>query len=93
MLEPLENQDDTKFGLDSELLNNLKRGTTLVEYRFVFVYFLLYIFTSYLHLLYMNECFNRHRLCLYVAALQILPKNSTLDTCGQQLLVSLFICL
>ncbi|XP_034999842.1 probable arginine--tRNA ligase, mitochondrial isoform X2 [Hippoglossus stenolepis] len=32
MLEPLENQDDTKFGLNSELLNNLKRGTTLVEY-------------------------------------------------------------
>nr|XP_019953034.1 PREDICTED: probable arginine--tRNA ligase, mitochondrial [Paralichthys olivaceus] len=32
MLEPLENQDDTKFGLNSELFNNLKRGTTIVEY-------------------------------------------------------------
>lgn len=32
MLEPFGKQEDEKFGLNSELLNTLKRGTTLVEY-------------------------------------------------------------
>uniref|UniRef100_A0A4W6EHT6 Probable arginine--tRNA ligase, mitochondrial n=1 Tax=Lates calcarifer TaxID=8187 RepID=A0A4W6EHT6_LATCA len=32
MLEPFGKQGDEKFGLNSELFNNLKRGTTLVEY-------------------------------------------------------------
>ncbi|XP_067429474.1 probable arginine--tRNA ligase, mitochondrial [Thunnus thynnus] len=32
ILEPFENGEDDKFGLNSELFNNLKRGTTLVEY-------------------------------------------------------------
>ncbi|KAG7509240.1 putative arginine-tRNA ligase, mitochondrial [Solea senegalensis] len=32
MLEPFEKQEDVKFGLNSELLNQLKKGTTLVEY-------------------------------------------------------------
>lgn len=32
ILEPFGNGEDDKFGLNSELFNNLKRGTTLVEY-------------------------------------------------------------
>uniref|UniRef100_A0A3Q3L8B1 Probable arginine--tRNA ligase, mitochondrial n=1 Tax=Mastacembelus armatus TaxID=205130 RepID=A0A3Q3L8B1_9TELE len=32
LLEPFEKGQDEKFGLNSELLNTLKRGTTLVEY-------------------------------------------------------------
>ncbi|XP_042371975.1 probable arginine--tRNA ligase, mitochondrial, partial [Plectropomus leopardus] len=32
MLEPFGKEEDEKFGLNSELLNTLKRGTTLVEY-------------------------------------------------------------
>ncbi|XP_068433312.1 probable arginine--tRNA ligase, mitochondrial isoform X2 [Clinocottus analis] len=32
MLEPFGKEEDDKFGLNSELLNTLKRGTTLVEY-------------------------------------------------------------
>ncbi|XP_034755973.1 probable arginine--tRNA ligase, mitochondrial isoform X1 [Etheostoma cragini] len=32
MLEPFGKEEDVKFGLTSELFNNLKRGTTLVEY-------------------------------------------------------------
>lgn len=33
MLEPFEKHEDVKFGFNSELLNTLKKGTTLVEYR------------------------------------------------------------
>ncbi|XP_008311718.1 putative arginine--tRNA ligase, mitochondrial [Cynoglossus semilaevis] len=32
MLEPFEKHEDVKFGFNSELLNTLKKGTTLVEY-------------------------------------------------------------
>ncbi|XP_022622692.1 probable arginine--tRNA ligase, mitochondrial [Seriola dumerili] len=32
MLEPFGGQEDERFGLNSELFNTLKRGTTLVEY-------------------------------------------------------------
>uniref|UniRef100_A0A8C6SSG2 Probable arginine--tRNA ligase, mitochondrial n=1 Tax=Neogobius melanostomus TaxID=47308 RepID=A0A8C6SSG2_9GOBI len=32
MLEPFESESNTTFGLNSELLNTLKRGVTLVEY-------------------------------------------------------------
>ncbi|XP_040919710.1 probable arginine--tRNA ligase, mitochondrial isoform X1 [Toxotes jaculatrix] len=32
MLEPFGKQEDEKFGLNSELFNTLKKGTTLVEY-------------------------------------------------------------
>ncbi|XP_023270827.1 probable arginine--tRNA ligase, mitochondrial [Seriola lalandi dorsalis] len=32
MLEPFGGQEDDRFGLNSELFNTLKRGTTLVEY-------------------------------------------------------------
>ena len=48
MLEPFGKEGE-KFGLDSELFNTLKRGTTLVEYRCVFfVLFLLHLL--HLHL-------------------------------------------
>lgn len=33
LLESFGNEEDDKFGLNSELLNTLTRGTTLVEYR------------------------------------------------------------
>lgn len=35
VLEPFGKGQDEKFGLNSELLSTLKRGTTLVEYRYV----------------------------------------------------------
>lgn len=86
MLEPFGKQGDEKFGLNSELFNNLKRGTTLVEYRYVcvclFVLNSSYVLASYVFL-------QTQLLCLHVAALQILPKNSMLGTCDLQLLVSL----
>lgn len=82
MLEPFGREEDEKFGLNSELFNTLKRGTTLVEYRYV------YQVVVHLMCLPLIDCHQTESVCLCVAALQISPKNSMLDTCDLQLLVS-----